>query len=262
MTTNSLVREGHRGQKREKNKMKSLIVGYGQLGKALYRILSDKYEVDWMDKEKKEINFKVDVMHICFPMVDAEEFINTTIGYIEKYRPEHVIIESTVLPSTTQRIADGRHVVLKSITYSPCRGQHDNLYFDLMRYDKYIACLPPKFAKEIYNYYTNCGLKVRIAPRPEILELVKLLDVVSLGVYSAWALHEKKICDKYGVDSNWVREFGRQTEEFYKKRPDIYPPERGIGGSCVVEDTLLLKKISDSGFLDLIEKIGKKGEGE
>ena len=236
---------------------KVLIVGFGQIGKALYRILSDKYEVDWVDKGEKEIDFKVDVMHICFPMADEEDFINTTIGYIEKYRPGHVIIESTVLPGTTQRIADERHAVLKSITYSPCRGQHDNLYFDFNRYDKYIACLPPECAEEIYNYYTKCRLKVRIAPRPEILELAKLLDVVSLGVYSAWALHEKKICDKYGVDFNWVREFGGQTEEFYKKRPDIYPPEKGIGGHCVIEDTLLLKKIANSEFLELIERIGK-----
>ena len=241
-----------------KMKTKSLVIGYGAVGRAIYRILTKAHHVEWLDKEKKEIDFKVDVMHICFPMVDAEEFINTTIEYIEKYRPGHVIIESTVLPDTTQRIADERHAVLKSITYSPCRGQHDNLYFDFNRYDKYIACLPPEFAEEIYNYYTKCGLKVRIAPRPEILELAKLLDVVSLGVYSAWALHEKEICDKYDVDFNWVREFGMQTGEFYKKRPDIYPPERGIGGSCVVEDTLLLKKISDSKILDLIEEIGKK----
>lgn len=244
---------------------KVLIVGFGQIGKALYRILRAKYEVDWVDKEKKEIDFKPDVMHICYPMVNAEDFIAITLGYIVKYQPRYTIIEGTVLPLTTWKVYDllkGKAGYGFRVAYSPCRGQHDNLYFDLMRYDKYIACLPPEYSEEIYNYYTKCGLKVRIAPRPEILELAKLLDVVSLGVYSAWALHEKQICDNYGVDFNWVQEFGRQTEEFYKKRPDIYPPEGGIGGSCVVEDTLLLKKISDSGFLDLIEKIGKKGEGK
>ena len=235
---------------------KVLIVGFGQIGKSLYRILSDKYEVDWVDKEKKEIDFKVDVMHICFPMVDEGEFIETTIEYIDKYMPNHVIIESTVLPYTTRSIFDNSQV---PVTYSPCRGQHDSLYFDFMRYDKYIASLPSISAEKIYDYYTKCGLKVRIAPRPEILELVKVLDVVSLGVYSAWALHEKEVCDKYDVVFNWVREFGRQTEQFYGKRPDIYPPEGGIGGHCVREDTLLLEKISDSKFLDLIEEIGEKG---
>ena len=240
--------------------MKSLIVGHGAIGKALYKILSKKYEVDWVDKEEKVINFEPDVLHICYPMVNTEDFIATTLGYIVKYQSRYTIIESTVLPLTTWKLYDilkGKEGYGFRIAYSPCRGQHDNLYFDFNRYDKYIACLPPEYSEEIYDYYTSCGLKVRIAPRPEILELAKLLDVVSLGVYSAWALHEKKICDKYGVDFNWVREFGRQTEEFYKKRPDIYPPERGIGGSCVVEDTLLLKKIANSKFLDLIEEIGK-----
>lgn len=241
---------------------KVLIVGYGAIGKALYTVLSEKYEVDWVDKDEKEINFKVDVMHICFPMVDAEEFINTTVGYIEKHTPKHVVIEGTVLPGTTRDIFEiaVRERAVESITYSPCRGQHDNLYFDFNRYDKYIACLPPEFAEEIYKYYTKCGLKVRIAPRPEILEIAKLLDVVSLGVYSTWALHEKEICNKYEVDFSWVREFGRQTEEFYKKRPDIYPPEGGIGGSCVLEDTLLLKSIASSKFLELIEENGKKSD--
>ena len=241
---------------------KVLIVGYGNIGQALYGILREKYEVDWVDKEEKEIDFKVDVMHICFPMVDAEEFINTTIEYIGKYTPKHVVIESTVLPDTTRDIFEFAVMerAVESVTYSPCRGQHDNLYYDFNRYDKYIACLPPEFAEEIYKYYTKCGLKVRIALRPEILELVKVLDVVSLGVYSAWALHEKGICDKYSIDFSWVREFGRQTEQFYKKRPDIYPPEGGYSGNCVFEDALLLKKILDSGFIDLIEKIGKQKE--
>lgn len=237
--------------------MKSLIVGYGQLGKALYKILSEKYEVDWVDKEKKKIDFEPEVLHICYPMINKEEFIKTTTDYQEKYKPKHVIIESTVLPGTTQGIFEITMSV-KSITYSPCRGQHDSLYFDFTRYDKYIASLPPYVTEEIYKYYADCGLKVRIVPRPEILELAKLLDVVSLGVYSAWALHEKNISNLFGVDFNWVREFGKQTEQFYHKRPDIYPPEGGFGGNCVFEDTLLLKKISDSGFLDLIEEIGKK----
>ena len=234
---------------------KVLIVGYGQLGKALYKILSEKYMVRWVDKEEKEDEaiLSPDVLHICYPCIDSKSFIDITLEYIEKYSPEHVIIESTVLPGVTSSI-----VARKSVTYSPCRGQHDSLYFDFTRYDKYIATIPPTFAEEIYAYYTKCGLKVKIAPRPEILELVKLLDVVSLGVYSAWALHEKKICNQFGVDFNWVREFGNQTEQFYHKRPDIYPPERGFGNHCVFEDTLLLKKISDSGFLDLIEEIGKK----
>lgn len=242
--------------------MKSLIVGFGQIGKALYRLLSDKYEVECVDKEEKELppRYDVDFMHICYPMVNVEGFKRSVVEYVKKYNPWHVIIESTVIPGTTEEIS---RACERTVTYSPCRGQHDRLYFDLKRYDKYISTFNSPIGDElVYNYYTKCGLKVRIAPRPEILELVKLLDVVSLGVYSAWALHEKQICGKYEIDFNWVREFGRQTEEFYKKRPDIYPPEGGFSGKCVFEDTVLLKKISDSGFLDLIEKIGKKGEGE
>jgi len=247
---------------------KVLIVGYGNIGKALYEILSEKYEVDWVDKEEKVINFEPDVMHVCYPMVNQDDFISSVLEYVIKYKPKAVIIESTVLPKTTSQIGIGllSHTIMADIPpiklyYSPCRGQHDSLYFDFMRYDKYIAGNSQNL-EEIYKYYTQCGLKVRIAPRPELLELVKVLDVVSLGVYSAWALHEKGICDKYGVDFNWVREFGRQTEGFYKKRPDIYPPIGGVGGACVFEDMLLLKKIAKSKFLDLIEKIGKKGEGK
>lgn len=241
--------------------MKHLIVGCnGQVGQALMKMIkNNKEKVLGIDLFYTGKIKRVDVMHICFPMVTQRRFELEVERYVKDWKPKLVIIHSTVLPMTTRRI----FVELKrryKIVHSPVRGQHNDLYNDMKRYVKYIGPVNEKSGEVARRVLNNIGFSVRVWNNSTETELVKILDTCTLGVLSAWALEGHRICKKWGVKHDLVREFAKETQKFYGLRPDVYPPLKGFGGHCIFENVQLLKTIEKSPFLDLILKVGKCAE--
>lgn len=229
-----------------------LVIGLGSVGKALLKIVSESrfYKVSGLDKEK-EIVEKTDIIHICYPYSD--NFIKGTISYIDRFCPKLVIIESTVLPGTTRKIHEKTNA---HVCHSPIRGQHNNLYRDIKRYSKYVGAVNRSVFNMAREHFERIGIKVNSIQQPEYTELIKLLDVCQYGILIAWAQEAEKICKRFGVSHDLLRDFGEETQKLYGLRPDIYPPREGIKG-CVWENATLLREIENSNFLDLIIEIGK-----
>jgi hypothetical protein len=92
----------------------AIIVGLGEVGKPLFEIIKTRHEVLGVGIELAAPLKRCDVMHICFPFRDGK-FMSQVVEYIGRYQPALTIINSTVGPGTSRRIA-GASVVNHTAT--------------------------------------------------------------------------------------------------------------------------------------------------
>jgi UDP-N-acetyl-D-mannosaminuronate dehydrogenase len=231
-------------------KQTDVVVGMGEIGSAFYQVLrKGGVEVYGFDIEKEKCKgkepTKADVLHICIPFCEYDSFKEVVAKYFLKFEPKEIIIHSSVEPETTEKI---KHLCCESIVvYSPFRGVHSRISFDMIRYTKYWAGdkEPELFIDEMRR------AKVKIEPWNDTstsLELAKLLmDVTYYGWLIIFAQHVKVEADRYGVDEKKLWLFTEEIHKYLGNRPRMFSG-KGIGGHCVMQDKALL---NDS-FLDAV----------
>ncbi|MEM1659909.1 MAG: GDP-mannose dehydrogenase [Candidatus Bathyarchaeia archaeon] len=248
-----------------------LVVGLGEVGRPLYELLResgkfDVYGYDLDENKMREIeqpaNFpeKIDVMHICYPCVDQEQFVNITIDYMNKFKPKLTIINSTVAPGTTQKIYEKTGFL---VVHSPIRGMHKSLETmkrDIMFWSKYIGGVKPEATELAKKHFEKLGLKVKILKSPLETELAKLFETI----YRAWMIacfqEMHRITRYFGADFNEVVDMIEDIHRVHFNKPLHYPGV--IGGHCLIPNTELLLKVYDSEFLRLILKSNEKRKKE
>src|SRR3990167_1189192 len=109
---------------------KDLIVGLGEVGKALKEVLSERYEVDGLDKENTKLKDGYDVIHICIPY--TIDFVDEVLKYQLLYLKLNglTIIHSTVPIGTSKKLG---------AVHSPIRGIHPNLKQGIKTFTKYFG---------------------------------------------------------------------------------------------------------------------------
>src|SRR5882724_2592738 len=70
----------------ELNKGVIIVLGMGEVGQPLFRILSKTFDCVAVDIESVEIAEPCDVLHVCYPF-QVPDFVGTTARYLEKYDP-------------------------------------------------------------------------------------------------------------------------------------------------------------------------------
>jgi hypothetical protein len=232
----------------KRNKMKTLIVGMGEVGLALFELLNQYYEVHVIsnkDEQITETDFKV--MHVTFPY--SNEFNNEVYRYQQKYSPEYTVLHSTLPLGTTRKL---------NALHSPIRGKHPYLYESLLTFEKIVG---GENSDEVVDYFRRTGMKVLLFRQQESSELAKLLDTLYYGVCIEFAKEVDKLCEKYNVPFSEVYTLSNKTyNEGYSKmnnpeyiRPVLQPLQKKIGGHCVIENTFLI----DSYFSEFIKKLNK-----
>ncbi len=114
----------------------TLVVGLGEVGSALADVLEWRGPVLRHDIEPRDFTEPIEVMHICIPFKFSDQFEEATCGYITRFRPRLTIVNSTVIPGTTRRIAQRTGT---PAVYSPVRGKHVRMRQDLLSYVKFVA---------------------------------------------------------------------------------------------------------------------------
>lgn len=238
--------------------MKSLIIGKGQIGTALYEIFAPFHEIFIRDVDDVD-HFGIEVLHICFP--DSVEFVKFTKEYIEKYQPDLTVIHSSVGVGKTEECGD--HVV-----YSPVRGRHPKLVSDLKIYEKFVFSLDLNDLNKAKQYLSRCNLKVKgFQQSPKVGETLKLISNVHMGVEIAWRQELERIFKKTGT-SDFVYQLWEETyRDGYLKSGDmnlVRPLMRPdpIGGHCIVPCTEILQKQFPSKILDFVLESNEKKKGE
>lgn len=213
--------------------MPSLVIGRGEVGRAIYSILSDVYDVQAIDKGESS-NDTFDILHICFPF--SKTFIEDVKKYEKKYKPKYTIVHSTVPVGTcaqTQAI------------HSPIRGLHPFLEEGIRTFVKFLG---GERASEVADYFRRAGLRVCLFDRAETTEALKLYDTEYYRACIEFAHRVKRFCDKNGLNFHEVYTLPNQTyNEGYTKlghpeyvRPVLQPIMTPIGGHCVEQNSKLI----------------------
>ncbi|MDO8504642.1 MAG: hypothetical protein Q7S36_02195 [Candidatus Liptonbacteria bacterium] len=216
-------------------KQRHLVVGAGEVGRAVYNVLSKKYDVSIRDKSD-ELPGRFDVLHVTYPPI--KNFLAITKKYIKTYRPSLVIIHSTVPVGLTRQIG-------KLAVHSPIRGVHPRLEAGIMTFEKYFG--GPK-AKEAGKIFSDLGIKAGCFPKAETTELMKILDTTYYGWNIMFSKEAKRLCDKFGVDfEDAYTRANKDYNEAYTRlgmphvvRPVLRYVKGKIGGHCVTPNTKLL----------------------
>jgi UDP-N-acetyl-D-mannosaminuronate dehydrogenase len=231
-----------------------VIMGIGEIGRSLYELLNGVYKVLPADPVHYPNNMKVDTqcefLHICFPG-ELENFNDIVVKYANKYNASYILIHATVLPGTTRKI--NRTLGRSSVVFAPVHGKHQNnqMKKDMLRYPKYLGFMDmsPNQVEYVKEHLWKAGFSdIRITYKPENAEWAKILSTTQFGLVVAWAQEVERICDKFGLDYDYVTDFFPIQED---SRGSIYPGF--IGGHCVMPNIKLMKEIYSSELLDWLE---------
>jgi len=250
---------------------KVLVVGLGEVGRALFELLkeSGKFYVYGFDIDEGKMRSIVgdvklpkvfDVMHVCYPCSDQENFVKVTVDYMRRFKPKLTIIDSTVAPGTTQKIFEETRSL---VVHSPVRGMHKSLEAmkrDIMFWSKYVGGATPEAAELAKRHFEELGLRVKVLRSPVETELAKLFETI----YRAWMIacfqEMHRISRHFGADFDEVVDMIEDIHRVHFNKPLHYPGV--IGGHCLIPNTELLLKVYDSEFLRLILKSNEKRKKE
>ena len=238
---------------------KDVVIGLGEIGAPILKLLSKNFPTDGYDKLQKlnaqnissEIT-EIDFLHICIPF--TKNFQLEVIKLEKKFKPKGIVIHSTISPNTTKKLQDKLSV---PIVYSATRGVHERMLKDLKRYTKFFSidssAPNSKWASKTFeNRMKKCGVKSKKMSEPTTLELAKIVvDTSYFGWLINYAQISKIISDKYNVDFDEMWSFSDEIHKFLKNRPKMFPGF--IGGHCVIPNLQLI----DNELLNQIERINK-----
>jgi UDP-N-acetyl-D-mannosaminuronate dehydrogenase len=230
-----------------KEENKAVVVGLGEVGRPLLKLLSMNYNVIGVDIAPPREPFRtVDVLHICYPF-EIKDFIGESARYIEMFKPKLTVINSTVGVGTTRCVAERTGT---SVVHSPVLGKHAKMLEEMRSYTKFLGALDPAAARYAAEHFQGAGLKTKTLSAPEATELAKLTETTYFGVMIAWAQEVERYCDKAGQSYEEVVSFYGEVPFFPKIKyfPGI------IGGHCVMPNIEILRKLDDSTLLAAIKR--------
>ena len=247
-------------KKINKKKIKIGIIGLGYVGLPLANGFLEKGIMTYgFDKDKKLMNkskyekfqeVPTSFLHIAIPV--TSKFDSNLLQLYKKFKPECIVIHSTIGPGTTERIQKKLAIPL---IYSATRGVHKRMLKDLKRYTKFFAISKnaPKRQWAIKTYsrkMKNFGVKTKQMSKPETLELAKILcDTSYLGWLINYSQMTNVIAKTYDVNYDEMWLFSDEINKLLGNRPKMYPGH--IGGHCVIPNLDLINNKT----LNLIKKM-------
>lgn len=241
--------------------MNVLIIGQGEMGEPLAKLVSKYHDVTTYDiaYDKQLQQETYDVVHLCIPY--SEKFVGIVVDYINFLSTSKIfIIESTVLPGTTRALSEKVDLDKVLLCHSPVRGRlADGFDWALSTYTKFIGGINEESSKLAEAYYKTLGMRTRICGKPEDTEWMKILETTYWGLLVAWHQEIERISDVYNLDTKEILNFFKTVEtEGHIPRPVLWIGP--IGGHCIIPNSELLLQKYDSKFARAI--IDSKGTFE
>ena len=221
-----------------------LIVGLGEVGKPLFEIVKTQHEVFGVDIDLPAPVNRCDIMHICFPFRD-QKFVAEVVKYVGRYKPALTIVNSTVAPGTSRRIAREFGI---AVVNSPIRGKHARMREEMLHYTKFIGALDPESGARAAQHFESVGIKTKVLGCPETTEIAKLTETTYFGVLIAWAQEVERFCKEIGADYDEVVSFYEEIKFF----PPVKYFPGAIGGHCVMPNIDILLQKFPSGLLQAV----------
>lgn len=205
--------------------MRHLVIGAGEVGTALHKVLERVHDVTLRDTEPDST--EADMIHVCFPW--SEEFPDLVHGYVKLHKAQYVVVHSTVPVATCDP---------HGWVHSPVRGRHPNLYEGIMTFIKHVG---GRDAKTVADELKQAGITTKIHNRAVETEAGKLWELTQFGLQ---ILIQKAIyewCSSHGIDPKVVyRNFAltynlgyQLLDENQFVRPVLDHMPGPIGGHCI-----------------------------
>ena len=242
---------------------KDIVVGLGEIGLPIYKIISKNFTVQGYDKnpdlipKSKKIfeKYSVRFLHVCIPY--NSKFIQNVLNLNKKFFPESIVIHSTIKPETTKNIQKKLNI---PIIYSATRGVHKRMATDIKRYTKFYALdenIPnsKSLSRKYVNLMRNSGIKTKKMSSPITLELGKIVcDTSYYGWLINYAQISKIISEKHNVNYDEMWAFSDEIHKFLGNRPKLFPGF--IGGHCVIPNLELIdeKSLNQINYINNIFK--------
>ena len=240
--------------------MKDVVVGLGEIGKPMFKLISKSVKTVGYDKNtklnpksnQKYMELPTRFIHICIPF--NKFFYSNLKKSTGKFSPKSIVIHSTISPGTTSWLQAKFNI---PVIYSATRGVHKRMLRDLRRYTKFFAIQKnapdAKWASSQFSLLMRkAGVKTKRMSNPLTLELGKIVCDTS---YYGWLINYAQISQiialKNKVDYNEMWSFADEIHKFLGNRPIMFPGN--IGGHCVIPN---LELINDNS-LNQINKINK-----
>jgi UDP-N-acetyl-D-mannosaminuronate dehydrogenase len=250
-----------------------LIIGLGEIGHALFALLNEQkksfvvYGLDLdvtkmrqLSQSRKNILSQIDTMHVCLPCSSQQKFVEIVFGYVEEFKPKLLIINSTVPPGTTMKVAARCRCL---VAHSPSRGVHKNaehMIWEMKRWTKYVGGADAAAAEAAKAHFEKLGLKVKVLKGCMETELAKLFETT----YRAWMIacfqEMHRISRAFDADFDETVDFLEDTHRLRFDRPVMFPGV--IAGHCLIPNVELLLDAYDSEFLRLILESNEKRKEE
>lgn len=229
----------------------TVVVGLGEVGQPLFEIASKHHKTIGLDvSPPAERIDRVDFMHVCYPY-EIKDFVGETARYIERFRPNVTIVNSTVGVGTTRAVAERTGA---AVVHSPVRGKHARMRDEILSYTKFVGAIEPAAGRHAAEHFESMGIRTRVLSSPEATELAKLTETTYFGLMIAWAQEVERYCDRLGQDYEEVASFYEEIKFFpaAKYFPGI------IGGHCIMPNIEILSRLDHSEILKAIVSSNRK----
>ncbi|HSV50089.1 MAG TPA: hypothetical protein VLH35_07205 [Candidatus Acidoferrales bacterium] len=250
-----------------------LLIGLGEIGHTLFSLYGEKKEVfsvygidideskmRELGQDKSKIPAKVDVLQVCMPCGNPDKFAQIVADYVNQYKSQLVIVNSTVPPGTTLKVADKCKC---SVVHSPARGVHitdEHMVWEMKRWPKYVGGATPKAGELAKAHFEKLGLTVKLLKSCRETELAKVFETTYRALMIAGFQEMHRIARANGADFNDTVDFLEDTHRQRLDRPIMFPGF--IGGHCLIPNTKLLLNSYDSDMLRFILESNEKRQDE
>jgi len=227
---------------------KNVVAGLGEIGLPILKILSKKENIVGYDLNEKLMNknkfqklseLPTSFLHVAIPV--TTKFDSSLIQLNKKFKPDCIVIHSTIPPGTTERL---QRKINSPIIFSATRGVHKRMLKDLKHYTKFFAIsnsAPKKqwAIKTFSKIMKNSGIRTKQMTKPETLELAKILcDTSYLGWLINYSQITNVIAKNFDVNYDEMWTFSDEIHKRLGNRPKMYPGY--IGGHCVIPNLELI----------------------
>lgn len=256
----------------KKENKKVGIIGIGAVGNALSKVINNPILYDKYKKigSIEEIN-QADIVFLCVPTPHNEKTgfdasaVEDAFSIIKGSKI--VVIKSTVLPGTTERMQKlyPNHKVLfnpEFLREKTAEEDMKNPYEEIVGYTE----MSKDVAREVLEILPRAPSEFIV--RSGEAEMVKYFSNTFLATKVIFANQTYDLCQKLGLDYDLIKTMAKVSPRFGFSHFDIWTDGyRGYSGKCLPKDTKSLIQFGDKlgvdlELLKLVEKINDRLLGE
>jgi len=223
------------------------ILGVGEIGQAIKQVYENargEYIIYEKDLLYSEFQPGMEYIHVCIPYKDYNQFRSAVRDVAIKYHPEVIVVHSTVVPGTTEKLFEE----FGNVAHSPVRGVHPDIYEGLMTFPKFIGAEDDQLGKEIEQHFYELGMESIFVRGSKNTEAAKIWSTTQYGVNIIIEKEIHRYCEENGLNFDVVYGLWNQSyNEGYRRlgrlryqRYVLHHKPGALGGHCIVQNAELM----------------------